>query len=101
MEETDLNELIQKVKRQTTLEEDEIKSQLQENNYDYMKVIKNHFSVPEKKEEKIVSVNQEIYKQIRRKMDNIMKDYNERTAKNNENTENTENTVEINKNIKN
>jgi hypothetical protein len=80
--------MIQKVKRQTTLEEDEIKSQLQENNYDYMKVIKNHFSVPEK-QEKIVSVNQEIYKQIRRKMDNIMKDYNERSAKNTENNENT------------
>jgi len=91
MEETNLNELIQKVKRQTTLEEDEIKSQLKENNYDYMKVIKNHFSVPEKKEEKIVSVNQEIYKQIRRKMDNIMKDYNERSVKNAENTENNEN----------
>lgn len=89
MEETNLNELIQKVKRQTTLEEDEIKSQLQENNYDYMKVIKNHFSVSEKKEEKIVSVNQEIYKQIRRKMDNIMKDYNEKKNKNTENDENT------------
>ena len=82
MEENNLNVLIQKVKRQTTLEEDEIKSQLQENNYDYMKVIKNHFSVSEKKEEKIVSVNQEIYKQIRRKMDNIMKDYNEKSVKN-------------------
>ena len=82
MEENDLNELLQKVKRQTTLEEDEIKSQLEENNYDYMKVIKNHFGVPEKKEEKIVSVNQEIYKQIRHKMDNIMKDYKERSNKN-------------------
>lgn len=79
MAETNLNELIQKVKRQTTLTEDEIKSQLQENNYDYMKVIKKHFNVQEKKEEKIVSVNQEIYKQIRRKMDNIMKDYKEKT----------------------
>ena len=78
MEETNLNELIQKVKRQTTLEEDEIKSQLRENNNDFMKVIKNHFSVPEKKEEEMVSINQKIYKQIRRKMDNIMKDYNEK-----------------------
>lgn len=81
MEETKLNELIQKVKRQTTLEEDEIKSQLLDNNYDYMKVIKNHFSVPEKKEKEIISINQEIYKQIRFKMDNIMKDFNERNTK--------------------
>lgn len=86
MEETNLNELIQKVKRQTTLEEDEIKLKLQENNYDYIKVIKNHFSVPEKKEEEIVSINQEIYKQIRHKMDNIMKDYNEKTKNNNSKT---------------
>lgn len=86
MDETNLNELIQKVKRQTTLEEDEIKLKLQENNYDYIKVIKNHFSVPEKKEEEIVSINQEIYKQIRHKMDNIMKDYNEKTKNNNSKT---------------
>jgi hypothetical protein len=82
MEETNLNELVQKVKRQTTLGEEEIKSQLKENNNDYMKVIKNHFSVPEKEEEEIVSINQEIYKQIRHKMDNIMKDYNEKKTKN-------------------
>ena len=82
MEGSNLNELIQKVKRQTTLDEDEIKSQLQENNYDYMKVIKTYFSVPEKKEEEIVSINQEIYKQIRRKMDNIMKEYKETKSEN-------------------
>lgn len=84
MDETNLNELIEKVKRQTTLtDEEEIKSQLEANNYDYMKVIMNHFNVPEKKEEKVVSVNQEIYKQIRRKMDNIMSEYNERKSKEN------------------
>jgi vacuolar-type H+-ATPase subunit F/Vma7 len=88
MEETNLSELIQKVKRQTTLKEEEIKSQLKESNYDYMKVIKNHFNVYEKKEEEIVSINQEIYKQIRHKMDNIMKDYNQRNVTNIESTEN-------------
>ena len=82
MDETNLKELIEKVKRQTTLtDEGEIKSQLEANNYDYMKVIMNHFNVPEKKEEKITSVNQEIYKQIRRKMDNIMNEYNEKKSK--------------------
>lgn len=82
MDETNLKEMIEKVKRQTTLtDEEDIKSQLEANNYDYMKVIMNHFNVPEKKEEKIVSVNQEIYKQIRRKMDTIMNEYNEKKSK--------------------
>ena len=82
MDETDLKEMIEKVKRQTTLtDEGDIKSQLEANNYDYMKVIMNHFNVPEKKEEKIISVNQEIYKQIRKKMDTIMTEYNDKKSK--------------------
>ena len=92
MDETNLKELIEKVKRQTTLtDEGEIKSQLEANNYDYMKVIMNHFNVPEKKEEKIISVNQEIYKQIRKKMDTIMTEYNEKKSKENENEKEKEN----------
>ena len=79
MNETNLNELIEKVKRQTTLNEEDIKSQLEINNYDYMKVIMNHFNI-QKKEEKILSVNQEIYKQIRKKMDSIMIEYNEKQS---------------------
>ena len=92
MDETNLKEMIEKVKRQTTLtDEGDIKSQLEANNYDYMKVIMNHFNVPEKKEEKIVSVNQEIYKQIRRKMDTIMTEYNEKKGKENEKEKEKEN----------
>ena len=92
MDETNLKEMIEKVKRQTTLtDEGDIKSQLEANNYDYMKVIMNHFNVPEKKEEKIVSVNQEIYKQIRRKMDTIMTEYNEKKSKEKEKEKEKEN----------
>jgi len=92
MDETNLKEMIEKVKRQTTLiDEEDIKSQLEANNYDYMKVIMNHFNVPEKKEEKIISVNQEIYKQIRKKMDTIMTEYNEKKSKENENEKEKEN----------
>ena len=39
----------------------------------------NHFNI-QKKEEKILSVNQEIYKQIRKKMDSIMIEYNEKQS---------------------
>lgn len=71
MAEIDLNELIEKVKRQTTLSEEEIILQLKMYNNDYIKIIKNHFSIEEKKEEKIVSLNQEIYKQLRKQMDDL------------------------------
>ena len=56
-----------------------------------MKVIMNPFNVPEQKEEKIVSVNQEIYKQIRRKMATIMTEYNEKKGKENEKEKEKEN----------
>ena len=71
MAEIDLNELIEKVKRQTTLSEEEIILQLKMYNNDYIKIIKNHFSIEEKKEDKIVSLNQEIYKQLRKQMDDL------------------------------
>lgn len=73
---TKKEELIQLVKRQTTLDEVEIKSHLEENNYDYMQVINNHYNISKKKEGAVKSVNQEIYKQIRQKMNSVMKNYN-------------------------
>jgi hypothetical protein len=78
MDEIDIKELVEKVKRQTSLTEDIIREQLQKTNYNYIEVIKNHFNVPKKEVKQIVSLNQEIYKQLREKMDNIMKDYNKK-----------------------
>lgn len=81
MECSKLEELIEKIKRQTTLEENDIKSQLINNNYDYMKVIIDHFNIKPKADDRVVSVNQEIYKQIRNKMNVIMDEYQSKSEK--------------------
>ena len=68
--------IIQVVTRQTTLSYDEAKELLENNNYDYMKVIKESIGIKNKKEvDEAKSVNQEIYKQIRGLMDDSSKTY--------------------------
>lgn len=68
--------IIQVVTRQTTLSYDEAKELLENNNYDYMKVIKESIGIKSKKDaDEPKSVNQEIYKQIRGLMDNSSKTY--------------------------
>jgi hypothetical protein len=56
---------------------------LEKYNYNEILVIKNYFGIAEKKTQPINSLNQEIYKQIRYKLDTATKDYN--TRKNNDN----------------
>ena len=68
--------IIQVVTRQTTLSYDAAKELLENNNYDYMKVIKESIGIKNKKEvDEAKSVNQEIYKQIRGLMDDSSKTY--------------------------
>jgi len=43
-----------------------------------MKVIRDYMGIPEKKETKMKSINQEIYKQIRHNLDATMKEYREK-----------------------
>ena len=72
--------LIDKVKSlnlvlsQTNYTEDEAKEKLELFNNDYMKVLKEYLRIPEQKE-KINSVNQEIFKQMRKNLDVSMKEY--------------------------
>ena len=62
----------------TNYTEVEATHQLQIFEGDYMRVIKNYMGIPEKKEKTILkSVNQEIYKQFRTKLDTSMKEYRE------------------------
>ena len=59
--------------------EEEAKEKLRLFNCDYMRVIKDYMGIPEKKEEnKVKSVNQEIYRQLRTKLDSSMKEYREK-----------------------
>jgi hypothetical protein len=78
-----IDEQIQIIMRQTDYSETIAKEKLIENNYDHLTVIKKYFGIPDKKETYIDKkhLNQEIYKQIRFKLDKTMRDYNERSEK--------------------
>lgn len=61
---------------QTAYTREEAINKLQMHNGDYMKVIREFMGIPEKKQEsKVKSLNQEIYKQIRHKLDSSMQEY--------------------------
>ena len=79
-----LNEdLINKVLVQTTYTREEAIEWLKVFEGDFIKVIKNYMGINDQKEtKKIKSINQEIYKQIRIKLDSSMKDYREKKPEN-------------------
>jgi len=74
----DINNKIEVIMRQTNYTDVEAREKLIESNYDHIKVIRLFLGVKDKKEETIKSINQEIYKQIRYKMDASMKEYNKK-----------------------
>ena len=75
----DLDEHVKKVMTQTNYTQEEAKEKLRLFNCDYMRVIRDYMGIPEKKEErKVKSVNQEIFRQIRTKLDGSMKEYREK-----------------------
>lgn len=61
-------ELIQLVRRQTKYTEEEIVSKLIKHNGNHIDVIREYLGVKKQPPKPIVSVNQEIYRQIRNKM---------------------------------
>jgi hypothetical protein len=80
--ETDLiAEKVQKIIRQTDYNEDIAIKKLKENNYDEVATIKSYLGITEKKAPPIKSLNQEIYKQLRYKLDSNMRDYRVRVEK--------------------
>ena len=76
-----INDTIQIIMRQTNYSEEIAKEKLQEFNYDHVAVIRAYFGISEKKQSPIKSVNQEIYKQLRYKLDSNMRNYQERVDK--------------------
>ena len=74
----DLDEHVRKVMAQTNYTEDQARDKLKLFNCDYMKVLKDYLCIPEKEIPKVKSVNQEIFRQIRTKLDNSMKDYRQK-----------------------
>lgn len=77
-----IDKSIQIILRQTDYSEDEANKKLKEHNYDYLLVIKEYFGITEKKEPVAISVNQAIYKQMRHKLDGVMRDYTVRKENN-------------------
>jgi len=70
-------DLINCILRQTNLNETDAEKLLEENNNNVLKAIKQHYGIIEKKEstQEKVSVNQQIYKEIRLFMDDASKTY--------------------------
>ena len=78
IENNELEEKIQIIMRQTDYTQDKAKEKLLEFNGDHLEAIRSFLGISKKKNEPIKSVNQEIFKQIRYKMDNSMREYNDR-----------------------
>jgi hypothetical protein len=76
-----IDEKVQIIIRQTDYTEEVAKEKLKEFNYDHIAVIKSYLGVPDKKAAPVKSVNQEIYKQLRYRLDSNMRNYQERAEK--------------------
>jgi|UniRef100_A0A6C0IJZ7 hypothetical protein len=76
-----ITEMCDMISRQTDYTLDEIKDKLIEYNYNSIDVIKEYMGVQKEKPRPITSINQEIYKQIRMKLDEGIKDFNEKQYK--------------------
>jgi len=71
-------EHIEVIMRQTNYNRETAIVKLQEHNNNHITVIKEFMGIPIKKSEPVKSLNQEIYKQLRYKLDASMKEYNMR-----------------------
>ena len=76
IETEDIENKVQIILRQTDYSEDVAREKLKESNFDHILVIKSFMGITEKKIPQIKSVNQEIYKQLRYKLDSSMREYN-------------------------
>jgi hypothetical protein len=80
--ETDqIDEKVQIILRQTDYTKEIAIEKLKENNFDELKVIRLYFGIAEKNNKPMKTINQEIYKQIRYRLDSNMRDYHERVEK--------------------
>jgi hypothetical protein len=80
--ETDqIEDKIKIVMGQTDYSPEVAREKLKENGYNEIATIKSYLGITEKKTQSIKSVNQEIYKQLRNKLDTNMRDYKVRVEK--------------------
>lgn len=74
----DLEKHINTILSQTNYTKEEAIEKLKLFNCDYMRVLRDYMGIPEKKEIKPKSLNQEIYTQLRWKLDSSMREYREK-----------------------
>ena len=75
----ELQKHVKTVMSQTNYTEEQAIEKLKLFNCDYMRVLKDYMGIPEKKaEQKVKSVNQEIFRQIRTNLDITMKEYRDK-----------------------
>lgn len=80
--ETDkIEEKILKIMRQTDYSHDIASEKLRNNNFNEIATIKEYLGIPEKKEIPMKTINQEIYKQLRSKLNSNMQDYQKRVER--------------------
>lgn len=79
VENIEIDSKVQIILRQTDYTQEIALEKLREHNYDHLKVIRAYLGVTEKKAPtQVKSTNQEIYKQLRYRLDDNMRDYNSR-----------------------
>ncbi len=82
IETNEIDEKIQMVLRQTDYTADQAKEKLEAFDYNEINVIKDYMGIDIKKQEsnnkQTSSINQQIYKQIRTKLDGSMREYREK-----------------------
>ena len=77
----EIRQMCDVVSRQTNYTIDEIKDKLIEYNYVYMDVIREYMGIKKEKTQPIKSLNQEIYRQIRIKLDEATREFNDKQYK--------------------
>jgi len=75
VETSEIEDKIQIILRQTNYTEEIAIQKLKENNFDEIATIKSYLGISRQKKNEIKSVNQEIYKQLRRRLDSNIRDY--------------------------
>ena len=68
-------ELVEIVLRQTTLSRDEVIERLEKNENNYVKVIEEFMGINKNKQKNNITVNQQIYKEIRAVMDGAVNNF--------------------------
>jgi len=81
IETTLIDKKVQIILRQTDYTEDQSIEKLKEHDFNEISVIRSYLGIAEKKVLPVTSLNQEIYKQLRHRLDKNMRNYQDRVNK--------------------